>query len=116
MKTDPKFAELHRTLTKDEFSNLEDSIRKDGILSPIIVWKEKKIVLDGHHRLTIAKNLKLAEFPVKEISFASEDDALRWAITAQLGRRNITADEASELRGKRYLLEKQDEGRPSSAI
>jgi hypothetical protein len=46
------------------------------------------------------------------MAFASQDEALNWMIATQLGRRNLTPEQKSYLRGKRYNLEKQREGAP----
>lgn len=46
---------------------VEDSIKKYGILEPLIVWEDsdhKLMVLDGAARLNAAKRLKIKEVPV----------------------------------------------------
>jgi len=47
------------------FSKLMDSIEKNGIIEPLVVKKKKNgyLVLDGNHRLTVAKELGLDEVP-----------------------------------------------------
>jgi hypothetical protein len=38
-------------LTDAEFTGLEESILKDGCLSPLVIWND--ILVDGHHRYEI---------------------------------------------------------------
>jgi hypothetical protein len=49
-------------------------------------------------------------FTVHEMAFASQDEAINWMIATQLGRRNLTPEQKSYLRGKRYNLEKRQDG------
>ena len=61
---------------------------------PIVVWKEKGIVVDGHTRLDSALALwpeeRFADIPVVEKSFKDEDAAVEYAIHCQRDRRNVT--------------------------
>lgn len=59
---------------------------------PIIVWEEKNIVVDGHTRYNVARELEIEEVPVLFRSFESEDDAILYAFHLQRNRRNL-ADE-----------------------
>lgn len=49
------------TLSRKQFSNLVDSIKKNGVTEPI------KYVVDGHHRLEAAKQLKLKDIPIEKV-------------------------------------------------
>jgi hypothetical protein len=51
-------------------------------------------------------------FTVQEMPFASQEEVINWMIATQLGRRNLTREQKSYLRGKRYNLEKKKEGAP----
>jgi ParB family chromosome partitioning protein len=68
---------------------------------PLIIWKEKRILLDGHHRLAAAEaqvtkylgHEVKAEFqtlPIVEKSFASEEEAIEYVIHLHTERRNLT--------------------------
>ncbi len=57
---------------------------------PIIVWKDKNIVIDGHTRLAAAIECAIDDVPVIEHNFPSEDVAVRYAIDCQRNRRNLT--------------------------
>jgi ParB family chromosome partitioning protein len=59
---------------------------------PIIVWKEKGIVVDGHTRFTAALAVGLETVPVLIRNFEDEDDAILYAFHLQRNRRNL-ADE-----------------------
>jgi hypothetical protein len=48
--------------------------------------------------------------------FESREAVMNWIIDNQLGRRNMTPEAKSYLRGKRYQLEKKREGHPSEEL
>jgi hypothetical protein len=54
----------------------------------LAMWKEKRVLVDGHTRLEAAKNLGITEIPVVWKSFGDEDAAVLYAIHAQRDRRN----------------------------
>jgi hypothetical protein len=112
VRTSPAFADLHRPLSADERAQLESDLDSNGMISPLVVWKETGILLDGHNRLAWAERKKMTPLPIAKLSFFDESAALAWAIRNQLGRRNLTPDEAAYLRGKAYNLQKGAEGRP----
>jgi hypothetical protein len=43
---------------------------------PVVVWKDKEIVIDGHTRVEAALRLGIKEIPVCEKDFTDEEDAL----------------------------------------
>ena len=66
-----KLTQTHKlTLSKKQYSNLIESIRKNGITEPIkyVEYKGTKYVVDGHHRLRAAKQLKLDKIPTQKVS------------------------------------------------
>jgi ParB family chromosome partitioning protein len=69
----------------------------------ITIWKEKKIVVDGHTRLQAAKEIGLKSIPVYMRSFTDENKALEFAIHKQRDRRNLSDGDIL------YLVEKLDE-------
>ena len=81
-------------LTPEEFAGLEESIRKDGCLSPLIVWND--ILVDGHHRYEICTKHKIP-FAVKNIVLENLDEAKLWAGKHQENRRNLSPYLRSEL-------------------
>ena len=65
------FAEYNpRQLTKEQHKHLKDSIQRFGLVDPIIVNKNKdrkNIIIGGHQRVRIAKELKMENVPVVEL-------------------------------------------------
>ena len=103
LKVDAEFAGLCPELTTEELSLLEASIEADGIRDPVCAWQG--LIIDGHNRHRIAKALRI-ECPSREMEFADRAAVVEWIIANQLGRRNLTDEQKSYLRGKRYHAEK----------
>lgn len=88
-------------MTDEQFGQLEKNILRDGkILSPLRAWKETNILIDGHHRLTIARKHGL-NYRVEYFSYASRAEALKSAIDNQDGQRNMTDMQRIEV-ARRY--------------
>lgn len=109
IKVDPEFSALIPPLSDEEFAQLEANILKDGCRDPLTVWIGQGILLDGHNRLKICETHGL-EFDRTEIELASRDAAADWIDANQLGRRNLTPDQMSLLRGRRYNRAKKPQG------
>ena len=65
-----KLTKTHKlTLSKKQYENLVENIRKNGIIEPIkyVEYKGTKYVVDGHHRLRAAKQLGLDRIPTQEV-------------------------------------------------
>lgn len=103
--------DLLDTLNDDELKELETSILADGIRDPIVVWKEKDAILDGHNRIAIAKKHDL---PFKKVvkSFETIEAAKEWMIRNQLGRRNLSPDRYTYFIGKLYATMQQENPAP----
>lgn len=84
-----KFKELIPPLRVDEKENLRQSLIRDGQLHPLVVWKEKSILVDGHHRYEILSSLGL-KAKVELKSFPNETSVIEWIVLLQLSRRNIS--------------------------
>lgn len=106
---DPEFAALCGPLSIAERAQLEANVVAHGCLDPLIVWANHDILLDGHNRLEICTRFDI-QFKTKALRFETREEALNWVINNQLGRRNITPEQASYLRGKRYIAEKAGHG------
>lgn len=112
-------------LKEEELFLLEDSIRKDGVRDSLLVWKEDSsgeyILVDGYNRYNIILKLQQeglnVRYSIKPLKFASFEEVKDWMIINQLGRRNLTNEQRSFLRGLRYNREKDRHGgdRKSSA-
>ncbi len=110
-----EFQNLIFPLSSEEFTLLEQSILNYGIKDPLIIWRNgngKDYLLDGHHRLKIARIQKIKKFPTKILKFSSKHEAINFIIENQLGRRNCSQEAISYLRGLRYRNEKLSPHRP----
>ncbi len=110
-KIDNEFSSLIPPASAEEVALLEGSVKRDGIIHPLIVWKEEKVLLDGHTRYKLALKHSLPH-PIKQLSFDDRNQARNWLIDHQLGRRNINQEQRSYLLGKRYNSEKLEPHRP----
>lgn len=95
LKIDEDYKQCLPELGVEEYTELEKSIVKDGVLYPILVWNG--YIIDGHNRYEICKAHHIENFPVKEIEFSSKDEALEWILRNQLGRRNLTDFQRNEV-------------------
>jgi len=103
---DQEFKALIPPLTEVERDQLEKSLRANGCLDPIRVWDGHNIIIDGHNRYEICTRRNI-EFKVTEIYMRDRETVKQWMILNQLGRRNLSPDAASLLRGKLYNASKQ---------
>jgi len=87
-RVDPEFEALIPPLQNDELEGLERSILSEGCRDALVVWREERILLDGHNRLAICQQHSV-EFDVVELSFGDRTAAKLWMLRNQLGRRNI---------------------------
>jgi hypothetical protein len=90
----------------EERNQLESNLRSGGCREPLVVWKGRNILLDGHNRFEICQEYAIA-FETVEVEIEDKESAIAWIIDNQLGRRNLTPEMVSYLRGKKYNLEKQ---------
>ncbi len=100
-RIDPRFMDLMPELEPAPLSVLAEDIRQNGCREPLVIWKEKGILLDGHQRHRICDGTDI-EFTVREESFATAEDAMDWVIRQHVGRRNLNRMELSYFIGKLY--------------
>ncbi|MDR6561971.1 MULTISPECIES: hypothetical protein [unclassified Arcicella] len=109
-------------LTVDELNQLELNILKHGVKDPLSIWETTAaiaqiddsntpvfVLIDGHNRYDICKKNRL-DYRINLLKFASLDEVKDYMIDFQLGRRNLTPEQASYLRGLRYLQQKSMRG------
>ncbi|MGV3556536.1 hypothetical protein [Larkinella arboricola] len=119
----PELEALIPPMQPAEFSQLEENIRKEGCREALLVWETTEnmlgdsfdatpiyVLIDGHNRFSICQRHGI-DFKIHLTSFASLADVRFYMIDNQLGRRNLTPEQASYLRGLRYLSEKQEKGK-----
>jgi hypothetical protein len=106
LRVDPELEQMIFPLTKEEFEQLEENIISDGeVYEPIIVWNG--VIVDGHNRWKIIQKHPEIPFQTKSVEFKSKDEAVDWALAKQLGRRNLTDEQKTELIGKKYAIRKR---------
>ena len=93
---DEEFKGLLPPLNSEDFEQLEKSIVEDGCRDALIVWKEEKILIDGHHRHAICKKHN-RKYKIEEKSFANRDAAITWMLEHQKSRRNMNKFQWAEV-------------------
>lgn len=104
---DTEFEGLVQPLSFDERGQLERNLKQEGCRDALVVWRG--ILLDGHNRYEICKRLGIP-FRTVDMVLPNREAAINWIIDNQLGRRNLTPEQMSYLRGKRYNQEKKEQG------
>lgn len=107
IKIDGEFKALIPPLTPEEKGQLEANIAAEGCRDALVVWEG--IILDGHNRFEICQRLDIPYQTVK-IELPDREAAADWIDRNQLGRRNLTADQMSLLRGRLYNRAKKSLG------
>lgn len=69
-----------------EFEALKESIRRDGVIVPVVV-RSNGDMIDGHHRRAIAEDLGV-ECPTKVVDI-DDETADRWRLILNLARRHL---------------------------
>jgi len=76
-----------------------------------VVWTNgKNYLIDGHHRKKVIDRNKIKDYRVIKLKFDNKDEVQKWIIDNQLGKRNVTSETISYLRGLRYKLQKKSRG------
>ena len=111
--------------TDDELTQLEANILKNGCKDALLLWETTQrvidensltpdapayILVDGHNRFKICKERGI-NFNVQVMRFESLKEVKDYMIDLQLGRRNLTPQQASYFRGLRYNIEKAEKGK-----
>ena len=85
---DPELNDVLPDLSEEDYKALEQSLLTDGFKgAPIMVWGS--IIVDGHNRYEICKKHDIP-YEIKEVDFESKEDAIRWMVRQQIGRRTLT--------------------------
>ncbi|AEI52245.1 hypothetical protein [Runella slithyformis] len=111
--------------TDEEWSQLEKNIVTNGCKDALLLWETTQaaiepetltpnapvfVLVDGHNRYQICTTRNIS-FNVQVMSFASLKEVKDYMIDLQLGRRNLSPQQASYFRGLRYNLEKSEKGK-----
>lgn len=110
-RKDPKFENLLRPLTEDEFNQLRENILETGeVHTPLVVWNGT--LIDGYHRLKVIEEFPDIKWSYIEVQCPDEWAAIDIAYNYQTGRRNLTKEETAYYIGKKYEARKKSVGAP----
>lgn len=102
LHANPANAELFTHETSEYFERLKSDIQKNGVLVPLIA-KEDGVLLAGHNRLSVARELQLPRIPVQYVTQRlneAQENAL--VINDNLLRRHLTTEQRMMLYRKLY--------------
>lgn len=119
----PELEALIPPLNFDEAEQLEANLIKNGCREALLIWTTTKstvnpltedstltyVLVDGHNRFRICKKNKI-DFQIHLVSYKNMEEVREFMIDNQIGRRNLTPEQASYLRGMKYLNLKQNKG------
>jgi len=108
VKIEAVFRDLIPPLSQEEFSQLENNILAEGCREALLVWERQTadyVLVDGHNRYKICQKHGIY-FKILMLEFEDDEQAKLYIINNQLGRRNLSSEQMSYLRGLRYLKEK----------
>lgn len=107
----PELKNLIRPLSNDELQQLEDNIIAEGCRDALVIWKKEDeyILIDGHNRFGICQKHNI-DYKIAIKHFENIDEVKDWMLDNQLGKRNLSENEISYLRGIRYKNFKQKHG------
>jgi hypothetical protein len=92
-KIDPEFRDMIPPLSDAEREALEASIlAARGATTPLDVWEETGLLLDGHNRFEICTRLGLP-YMTRLVSLPDRATALTWIFENQIARRNLSPDQ-----------------------
>ena len=66
-----------RQLSKDQYKHIADSIKRFGIVDPIIINKNKdrkNIIIGGHQRVKVARDLNIEIIPCVEVDLSLDKE------------------------------------------
>lgn len=112
LQIDPEFRSLIPPLTKEEYEELEGSIKEEGCRDAIVIWDKGNVILDGHNRYEICSRHNIP-FKTLTYDFKTRDQVKEWMIKNQFGRRNLPTEIRLQLamKYKPYLLKKAQESK-----
>ena len=100
LKINEELKNLIWPLTDEEYEQRETNIICQGLREPIIVWKSddenNNTIVDGHNRYEICTE---NDIPIRtiEMEFGGLQDAKEFMVRNQLGRRNLSNYQRSQL-------------------
>jgi ParB family chromosome partitioning protein len=94
IKTRPELSGIF-TVNETVLASVVKSMKEKGYdrSQPVVLWKGRNCVVDGHTRLKAAREAGIAAIPVVEREFGSLEEAVEYAFKRQAERRNLTQPE-----------------------
>jgi ParB-like chromosome segregation protein Spo0J len=96
------------SLQLDEYEALRESIRKYGVIQPVITDEDGNII-DGYHRVKICQELGIA-YPTRIMEGLTEEEKENLAVSLNIKRRHLTKEQkktlAIELRERGWTQER----------
>ena len=109
LKINPEFRKAIRPLSLEERERLKEQLlASGGPIEPIAVWKGHGDIVDGHNRYDICVELGL-RFPIIELEFEDEEEAINWIREHQLAKRNLSGNHLRYTRGLLYEQMREEE-------
>tara|TARA_X000001382_G_scaffold41997_1_gene28299 strand:+ start:6705 stop:8336 length:1632 start_codon:yes stop_codon:yes gene_type:complete len=73
---------LNNSVKDSSYNHLKENIKSLGVMTPITyrIEDNKKIIVDGHQRVSIAKLLKLKEIPAYEVNVNGDNTAAQLSV------------------------------------
>ena len=78
-----------------DLTPLVESIRKHGLLNPIVVTSRKELVA-GHRRLEAARQIGWKRVPIRYVDTEEADELVEMELDENIKRKNLTTDELAE--------------------
>jgi hypothetical protein len=86
----PEFQNLIPSLSPEELSSLEASLKHEGCRDPLVVWHNT--IIDGHHRYGICSKHGISFNIIEKRELETELDVKLWMINNQFSRRNLPTE------------------------
>ncbi|NUQ72075.1 MAG: hypothetical protein HUU21_00650 [Polyangiaceae bacterium] len=112
MLIDEELKALIPRLSPEELAQLEQNILAEGCRDKLVVWDDgpHRRLLDGHNRLDICTRHD-RKYEVDVVPLRDREAAIQWVLKHQLGRRNLSPEALSYLRGRLYIGAKRQGAR-----
>jgi site-specific DNA-methyltransferase (adenine-specific) len=104
---DKEFEAFSIPISSEAEEELGKDIAENGIKEPLVVWKG--ILVDGYKRLRISEELKL-EFKTINIDFQEKEEVIRFRISKEFTKRNLSTEVKHFILGTLYLGVNQKNG------
>lgn len=90
----PEIQDCLPPITDGEYQRLAKLILQDGeIYEPLIVWKERNVLIDGHARwrcIQEHRELLKDKYTIKYVSFKTTYEAMVWRMEHMVANRQLT--------------------------